>query len=129
MRTGWDTERTVVSWREGSWRSRRGCRSVPATTEQPGLLAARHSPTTSPPTTRGAGRRSKILVVVELGVFVFPGRHAAKQALDEVRERELAWIEDVAVVERPKRGPVSVHSTWAQNEADRKGLGLGALTG
>jgi uncharacterized membrane protein len=68
-------------------------------------------------------------VAVELGVFVFPGRHAAKQALDEVRGRELAWIKDVAVVERPKRGPVSIHSTWAQNERDRKGLGLGALTG
>jgi uncharacterized membrane protein len=68
-------------------------------------------------------------VSVELGVFVFPGRHSAKRALDEVRERELAWIKDVAIVERPIRGPVSIHSTWAQNEANRKGLGLGALTG
>jgi len=68
-------------------------------------------------------------VSVELGVFVFPGRHAAKQVLGEVRERELAWIKDVAVVERNKRGRVSVHSTWAQNEDDRKGLGLGAVTG
>jgi uncharacterized membrane protein len=68
-------------------------------------------------------------MAVELAVFVFPGRRTAKQALDEVRDRELAWIEDVAVVERPRHGPASVHSTWAQNEKDRKGLGLGALTG
>lgn len=68
-------------------------------------------------------------VAVELGVFVFPDRHSAKQAIREVRDRNLAWIEDVAVIERPKRGPVSVHSSWAQNETDRKGIGLGALTG
>jgi uncharacterized membrane protein len=77
---------------------------------------------------RGVGKERDAMAV-ELGVFVFPGQHAAEQALGEVRERELAWIKDVAVVERPARGPVSVHSTWAQNEADRKGLGLGALTG
>jgi uncharacterized membrane protein len=70
-----------------------------------------------------------VQVAVELGVFVFPGRHSAKQVLAEVRERDLAWIRDVAVVERPNRGPVTIHSTWAQNEADRKGLGLGALAG
>ncbi|HEY7036421.1 MAG TPA: DUF1269 domain-containing protein [Thermomicrobiales bacterium] len=66
---------------------------------------------------------------VELGVFVFRGRHTAKQVLGEVREGGFAWIEDVAVVERNTRGRLSVHSTWAQNEDDRKGLGLGALTG
>jgi uncharacterized membrane protein len=68
-------------------------------------------------------------VAVEMGVFVFPGQHEAKQALGEVRDRELAWIKDIAIIERPLRGPVSIHSTWAQDEADRKGLGLGALTG
>jgi uncharacterized membrane protein len=66
---------------------------------------------------------------VELGVFVFPGRHTAKQVLGEVREGGFAWIEDVAVVERNKRGRFSVHSSWAQSEHDRKGLGLGAATG
>src|SRR5262245_21258827 len=74
-----------------------------------------HAPVTAPLPWSGTRRRSERQVAVELGVFVFPGRHAAKQALDEVRDRELAWIRDVAVVERPKRGPTSVHSTWAQN--------------
>jgi uncharacterized membrane protein len=68
-------------------------------------------------------------VSVEMGVFVFAGQHAAAQVLEQVREQGLAWIEDVAVVERNKRGRVSVHSTWAQDEADRKGLGMGAVTG
>jgi uncharacterized membrane protein len=66
---------------------------------------------------------------VELGIFVFHGQRVAKQVLEEVRDQNLAWIKDVAVVERNKRGRVTVHSTWAQNEDDRKGLGLGALTG
>jgi uncharacterized membrane protein len=66
---------------------------------------------------------------VELGVFVFRGRHTAKQVLAEVRQGEFAWIEDVAVVERNKRGRFTVHSTWAQNEGDRKGIGMGAAIG
>jgi uncharacterized membrane protein len=66
---------------------------------------------------------------VELAVFVFRGRHTAKQVLDEVREQNLAWIKDVAVVECNKRGRLSVHSTWAQNEHDRKGIGVGTATG
>jgi uncharacterized membrane protein len=68
-------------------------------------------------------------VSVEMGVFVFPGQRAAKQVLDQVRDRGIAWIEDVAVIERNKRGRLNVHSTWAQNEADRKGIGMGAVTG
>lgn len=66
---------------------------------------------------------------VELGVFVFPGQHTAKQVLDEVRKGDYAWIEDVAVVERNKRGRLTVHSTWAQNEDDRKGIGMGSAIG
>src|SRR5436190_24246463 len=66
---------------------------------------------------------------VELGVFVFRGCHTAEQVLTELRQGQLEWIEDVAVVERGKHGRYSVHSTWAQNEADRKGIRLGAATG
>lgn len=66
---------------------------------------------------------------IELGVFVFHGQHVAKEVLKEVREGQHAWIEDVAVVERNKRGRLTVHSTWAQNEDDRKGIKLGAATG
>jgi uncharacterized membrane protein len=68
-------------------------------------------------------------MAIELGVFVFHGRHVAKQVLKEVREENYAWIEDVAVIERNKRGRLTVHSTWAQNEDDRKGIKLGAATG
>ncbi len=52
---------------------------------------------------------------VELGVFVFPGPKTARQVLNEVQDRQLAWIDEVAVVERPRRGPTRVHSSWAQN--------------
>ena len=64
-----------------------------------------------------------------MGVFIFPGQHTAKQVIDQVRDQGLAWIQDVAIVERNKRGRLTVHSTWAQNEADRKGLGMGAISG
>ncbi|MFL5759075.1 MAG: DUF1269 domain-containing protein [Thermomicrobiales bacterium] len=66
---------------------------------------------------------------VELGVLVFPGRRTANQVLAEVRQGQHAWIEDVAVVERNKRGRYTVHNTWTQNEDDRLGVGIGAAIG
>jgi uncharacterized membrane protein len=68
-------------------------------------------------------------VPVELGVFVFPGRDSAKYVLEEVRDRDLAWIRDVPIIERPEHGHVHVHSTWVQNDSGRKVVGLGSVTG
>jgi uncharacterized membrane protein len=68
-------------------------------------------------------------MAVDLGVFVFRGHGKAKRVLDEVKEKQLAWLGDVGVIERGKHGRVTVHSSWAQNERDRKGLGWGALGG
>ncbi|MGR3662980.1 MAG: DUF1269 domain-containing protein [Paracoccaceae bacterium] len=63
--------------------------------------------------------------------IVFDGKRTAQKALDTLEDYTpmYIWVDDVAVVTRSKHGGVRVHSTWAQNEDARSGVGWGAITG
>ena len=54
---------------------------------------------------------------VEVAAYVFDGTYSAEEALHKVRELEMGWIEDVAVIKRHHSGRVSVHSTWGQDDS------------
>jgi len=62
---------------------------------------------------------------------VFEGNKTAMKALDTLEDYTptYAWIDDVAVVARNKRGHIKVNSTWAQDNSGEEGLGWGAVTG
>jgi hypothetical protein len=61
---------------------------------------------------------------VEHGVFVFLGRHSVKQVPDDGRKRFPVSIEDVAAIDRKKRGWLAAHSTWMQKDDDHLGTGM-----
>lgn len=64
--------------------------------------------------------------------FIFKGKRTARKAIEAMEDNypDFLWIDDVAVLSRNKRGYLSVHSTWAQDDDNVKGnVGWGALTG
>ena len=69
--------------------------------------------------------------MVGFKAFVFQGGKTGMKALDTLEDYTpvYPWIDDVAVVSRSKHGHLKVHSTWAQDDSGKKGLGWGAVTG
>ena len=69
--------------------------------------------------------------MVAFKAFTFKGKKTAAKAFHTLEDYspEYYWIDDVAVVSRSKHGHLRVHSTWAQDESGKSGLGWGAFTG
>ena len=59
--------------------------------------------------------------------FTFKGKKTALKTFHMLEDypAENYWIDDTAVVSRNKHGHLRVHSTWAQDESGKTGLGRG----
>ena len=63
--------------------------------------------------------------------FTFKGKKTALKTFHMLEDypAENYWIDDTAVVSRNKHGHLRVHSTWAQDESGKTGLGWGVVAG